>query len=165
VNNKKKTKTKEITMQETFKISDSAIKLNYILNVIAYSQNDTQEIDRTELRERLRATSKFLYNENIKEQCEINYVTILTVLQVSKAIEDDDMMIKAYEFLIKERPQSDDINKLFKSNINLFEIVDDRMLNLISNLLLSIGVTKIEDTYKELDMLQVDIFNKPLHIG
>ena len=130
-------------MQETFKISDSAIKLNYILNVIAYSQSDTQEIDKTELRERLRATSAFLYNENIKEKCDTNLVTILTVMQVSKAIEDDSMMIKAYEHLSKTE-SINDLDLLIKSNINQFEFTDDDMLDHLGSLLSSMGVTKRE---------------------
>lgn len=150
-------------MQETFKISEGAIKLNYILNVIAYSQNDTQGLYKTELRERLITTSKFLYNENIKKKCDTSLVTILTVMQVSKAIEDDNMMIKAYEHLSKTE-YSNDLDLLIKSNINMFEFMDDNMLEHIGSLLLSMGVTKIENTYKELDMLQVDLFNKPLHI-
>ena len=154
-------------MQETFKISDNAIKLNYILNTIAYSQSNTQEVEKSGLRDRIKIASELLYSENTKEQRDSSYLTIFTILQVSKAIEDDEMIIKAYEYLIKKsenKEQTELLSKVLKSSVNLFEFEDEEIKKHIFNLLQGMGVTNIREVYQELDLLQVDLFNKPLHI-
>jgi len=149
-------------MQEKFTISDKAIKLNYILNVMEYSQDNQEEI-----KNRIETTSRFLFNEYTKRRDEKNIITILTVLQVSKAIDDDQMMIKAYEYLIQHSNDKElqYLNQLMHSDVNLFKYADDEeVLNHISDILMSIGVTNIKNVYDELDMLQAEIFNKPIQI-
>lgn len=153
-------------MQETYKISENAIKLNYANNALMYILNDTQDVEPKELRDRIMFASKLLFDNSIKEQCDKNYLTILTVMQISKAIEDDELMIKAYEYLIKHS-QSDELNthieEILKSRVTLVDYKEDELLEHTAQMLQSMGV-KTEDAYKELDLLQVDLFNKPLHI-
>lgn len=151
-----------------FKISDSAIKLNFVLNGITYASDEAlSEMEKSELRERLRVTSLFLYDASTKEVIDKNLITLLMVMQIAKLIEDDEIEIKVYEYLLqvsKSKEQTDLIEQMFKSNIIAFNLIDDETLEHLSQFLVSMGVTNIKEVYQELDLLQVDVFNKPLHL-
>lgn len=56
------------------------------------------------------------------------------------------------------------MQETFKISVNLFEFEDEEIKKHIFNLLQGMGVTNIREVYQELDLLQVDLFNKPLHI-
>ena len=155
-------------MQEMFKISDSAIKLNFVLNGITYaSDEDLTEIEKSELKERMRVTSLFLFSECTKKIADTNLITLLMVMQIMKLIEDDEIEIKVYEYLLQvsqSKEQTALIEQMFKSNFTAFSLIDDETMDYLSQFLLSMGVTNIKEVYQELDLLQVDIFNKPLYL-
>lgn len=151
-----------------YRISENAIKLGIVLNTMEYSQSETAPLKKVELKKSIKAASEILYSEKIKSLCDKNYLTILVLMQIAKAIQDDEMEIKTYNHLYNhliKNAKSDELigylETIFKTHVNVF--ADDETIDYQAQLLLSMGV-KIEDAYKELDLLQVDIFNKPIFI-
>lgn len=156
---KKENKMKE----ETFTLSESATKLCYILNGINYAYAEITMVKKEELKKRLRETSEFLYQANIKETNDVNIFTLTVVLEMSKLIGDDEMLIKVFNYLLSV-VQSDEmieyLNLIFSSSINIFTDTDLLFFTFMHGM----GVVNVGEIAQENKLLEVDLINSPMFV-
>jgi hypothetical protein len=151
-------KNLEDNLENYIQISEDALKLSLSHNLLILLDESVSDTEKVALKNLMNEILNGL-SKNAENSFEVAYYNF-----ISKFIDNDEVETKMVEKLLELQQQGviGDMKELIAMNTDYFTNLDqESQFQILFKFLLNMGI-QIEKTYKELDMLEAEAFNKPI---
>jgi len=150
-----------------FKISEDALVLTLVNHIVTYVGEETSQTDKDGIQALSGQLATMLYDGHKDGEESKDKILVIFLNFSSKILELDELEVRCAETMLKYAESYDAsaleaIQKVI--SMNIFDFVNmeqEGQFQFLYKFIKDMGIDPIE-TYKELDMLEADVTNKPV---
>ena len=150
-----------------FKVSEDALVLTLVNHIVTYISEDTPQSEKEMMQVLSGQLATMLYEGHKEGEISKDKILIIFLSFASKILELHELEVKCAETMLKYAESYDDlalksIQKIIGMNTHDFiNMQQEGQFQFLYMFIKDMGIDPIE-TYKELDMLEADVTNKPI---